>query len=132
MVLFPLLMRLLNYGKSIFAVPGSVFSSYSRGTNRLIREGCPPLTGYEDILFELGLEENIEDQKKQDNKEERLNNVSENGRHIIELMSNEPIDTENLTAKTGLPIGTLQSELTILEVNGIVQRLPGQRYILVL
>lgn len=123
----------LNYGKSVFAVPGSIFSSYSKGTNRLIREGCSPLTGYEDILFELGIDENELDKKDQKNKENNLiNNISENGRLIIEFMKNEPIDMETLTVKVGLPIGLIQSELTILEVKGIVQRLPGQRYIFVL
>jgi len=122
----------LNYGKSVFAVPGSIFSSYSRGTNRLIREGCPPLIGYEDILFELGIEEAAVKENPLDKKEHLLNNLSENGKQIIKLMSNEPIDSETLTIKTNLPIGILQSELTILEVKGIVQRLPGQRYILVL
>lgn len=121
----------LNYGKSVFAVPGSVFSSYSRGTNRLIREGCPPLIGYEDILFELGIEQN-EENESHNKKEERLLNVSKNGRLIIGLINNDPISMETLTSKTGLPIGVLQSELTILEVNGIIKRLPGQRYILVL
>lgn len=119
----------LNYGKSVFAVPGSIFSSYSRGTNRLIKEGCPPLVGYEDILFELGIVENIENNKTQ--KEEELN-ISDNGRLIIRFISNEPIDMEALTIKTEFPIGTLQSELTLLEVKGIVKRLPGQKYISVL
>lgn len=119
----------LNYGKSIFAVPGSILSSYSRGTNRLIKDGCPPLIEYEDILLELGMEKNIETKITKKNEEQ---NIGDNGRLIIECMSNEPIDTDTLTIKTGLPIGILQSELMILEVKGIVHRLPGQKYISVL
>ncbi|MBE0450134.1 MAG: DNA-protecting protein DprA [Clostridia bacterium] len=46
----------LNQGKTIFALPGSIYSELSRGTNKLIYDGALPLINFEDILLELGIE----------------------------------------------------------------------------
>lgn len=43
-------------GRDVFAVPGSIFSSESKGTNRLLRDGVKPVCGVMDILEEyIGL-----------------------------------------------------------------------------
>lgn len=43
-------------GRDIFAVPGSIFSPASAGTNRLLRDGAKPVCGVLDILEEyIGL-----------------------------------------------------------------------------
>lgn len=46
----------LNQGKTIFALPGSIYSELSRGTNKLIYDGALPLIDYDDILLELGMD----------------------------------------------------------------------------
>lgn len=43
----------LEGGKEVFAVPGSLFSIYSRGCNRLIQVGAKAVLSAEDILEEL-------------------------------------------------------------------------------
>jgi DNA processing protein len=42
-------------GRTVMAVPGSVRSEASRGTNQLLAEGCPPCRDVEDVLVALGL-----------------------------------------------------------------------------
>lgn len=43
-------------GRDVFAVPGSIFSPESKGTNRLLRDGVKPVCGVMDILEEyIGL-----------------------------------------------------------------------------
>lgn len=44
----------LEEGRDVFAVPGSIWSSMSKGTNHLIRNGAICTTGAEDILSEYG------------------------------------------------------------------------------
>jgi len=39
----------------VMAVPGSVRNPAAAGTNRLISEGCPPVTAVDDVLIALGL-----------------------------------------------------------------------------
>ncbi len=45
----------LNQGKTIFAVPGNIYASLSKGTNQLIYEGAVPLIRFEDVLLTLGM-----------------------------------------------------------------------------
>lgn len=40
----------INQGKEVWAVPGSIFSKNSEGTNQLIKDGANVLTNLEDIL----------------------------------------------------------------------------------
>lgn len=44
----------LEQGRDVFAVPGSIFSMQSKGTNELIQQGAKLVTSTEDILDELG------------------------------------------------------------------------------
>lgn len=43
----------LEQGREVFAVPGSVFSLTSVGTNNIIKQGAKLVTSYEDVLDEL-------------------------------------------------------------------------------
>lgn len=121
----------LEYGKSVFAVPGSIFSKYSKGTNKMIKEGCPPVTCAEDILFELGFEPEEAEENKNKEKE-IIKNINENGKRIVKVLENGEANIEKLISETGLTAAALQAELAMLEVKGIIRRQPGQRYILVL
>lgn len=122
----------LKYGRSVFAVPGSIFSKYSEGTNKLIRDGCPPALSYEDIILEMGIDERY--LKKYNNKKDGpdLSGVGDTGRVIIKALNNEPLSFEELALKTGINETRLRSELTVLEIRKFIAKLPGQRYILVL
>ncbi|WP_457755029.1 DNA-processing protein DprA [Thermovibrio ammonificans] len=45
----------LEQGREVFAVPGPIDSPYSRGTNRLLKEGAVPLTELSELLEFLGV-----------------------------------------------------------------------------
>ena len=127
----PISLDLVFNGKSVFAVPGSIFSKYSKGTNKMIKEGCPPVTCAEDILFELGFEPEEAEENKNKEKE-IIKNINENGKRIVKVLENGEANIEKLISETGLTAAALQAELAMLEVKGIIRRQPGQRYILVL
>ncbi len=46
----------LEQGKDVMAVPGSIFSDESKGTNKLIKDGAFPLTCTNDIFNLIGIE----------------------------------------------------------------------------
>jgi DNA processing protein len=46
----------LEEGREVFAVPGEITSSLSKGTNGLLRLGATPLTSPADVLEGLGIE----------------------------------------------------------------------------
>ncbi|WP_075980940.1 DNA-processing protein DprA [Bacillus massilinigeriensis] len=43
----------LNEGREVFALPGSIFSPYSVGTNELIQQGAKPVKCSQDIIEEI-------------------------------------------------------------------------------
>jgi len=44
----------LEHGKDVFAIPGNIDSNYSRGTNKLIKDGAKLVEDISDIVEELG------------------------------------------------------------------------------
>ncbi|MDZ7725974.1 MAG: DNA-processing protein DprA [Candidatus Campbellbacteria bacterium] len=70
----------LEYDREVMAVPGSIFSETSAGTNDLIRDGARPILSAQDIIEELSLEEKEDLEKETDNANEYgdiLSNFSE-------------------------------------------------------
>ena len=48
---------------------------------------------------------------------------------IFENISEQPVSFESLRAITGIPPASISASLTMLELEGLVQRLPGDRYV---
>ncbi len=109
-----------KYGRPIFAVPGAITSSVSKGTNNLIKEGANMVTCAEDILsfFSKGKKERGEDKRKNLNKEEK---------RIINVLDAEMTDTDEIARKTKLPLALVGSSLSVLELKGLVGK-KGNKY----
>ncbi len=116
----------LEQNREVFAVPGSVFSNNSIGTNNLIKLGAKPVTRSEDILEELNLESVAEIKKAReiipDNEKEKL--ILEN------LSADEPIQIDKLAKIIKINTSALSSLLTLMEIKGKVRNVGGMRYVL--
>ena len=119
----------LKYGREVLAVPGSIFNKYSEGTNALIRDGCHPALSFEDILNEIGIEKVKSADCRKNNID--LEYIDEEGRKIIKSLSEGEKDFETLWEETGIDKSKIMTELTILEIRKLIQKMPGQRYRLV-
>ncbi len=119
----------LKYGREVLAVPGSIFNKYSEGTNALIRDGCHPALSFEDILNEIGIEKVKSADCRKNNID--LEDIDEEGRKIIKSLSEGEKDFETLWEETGIDKSKIMTELTILEIRKLIQKMPGQRYRLV-
>ncbi|WP_227766646.1 DNA-processing protein DprA [Zhaonella formicivorans] len=113
----------LEQGRDVFAVPGPVFSRFSKGTNYLIKQGAKLVEDVNDILEEYGYAPVPE--RKTTRQE-----LSAVEAKIVELLSWEPVSFEEIMAKLLVPPENLLSTLTVLEIRGIIKQLPGQRYII--
>ena len=115
----------LEQNREIFAVPGSIFSSRSRGTNNLIKSGAKAVTDPQDILKELDIQNTslYKETKKiiADSPQEEI---------IINLLKENPQPINKIFKKTGLPIAKLNSLLTIMEMKGQIKNLGGGVYTL--
>jgi DNA processing protein len=112
-----------KYKRKIFAVPGPITSSVSKGTNNLIKEGGSVVTSSEDVLsfFNKGKEERIKEKRRELNKEEK---------QIVDILEKEMVDADTILRKTKMPSSKMFSVLSILELKGIVGKRGRNYYLL--
>jgi DNA processing protein len=124
--------RLANeQGKEVFAIPGSIHSTQSRGCHALLKQGAKLVESAQDVLEELRLQLTpplvppskllqtshaataIEDVEPDD---------------LVKSLGYDPVSLDALVARTGWHASTLQVRLMELELDGQVARLPGGLY----
>ncbi|MDD3693940.1 MAG: DNA-processing protein DprA [Candidatus Pacebacteria bacterium] len=108
-----------EYNREVFAVPGSIFSAQSEGTNELIREGATPLTSAQDIIDFFGFE------KAEGN--EQFIALGPDEAKIMEQLT-EPLSRNQLAEKLGMSIVTLNILLSSMEIKGLIKENLGKIY----
>lgn len=112
----------LEQNRSVMAVPGSIFSPYSAGTNTLIREGATPVTSAEDILEELGISYTRDEGRSDEEHFEKTEKV------LLSLLD-EPSSIDVIKDKTKLEAAVIITSLSTLELRGRVKNLGGGKWI---
>jgi len=125
-------------GRAVFAVPGSIDSPTSRGCHTLIRDGAVLVENARDVVEGLGpLSEPIElPQPDQTGGEAeptsigdpRVLSLNAREKNIYDLLGASPLHIDQVVAETGLAPSIVSSTLLTLEIRGLIQHLPGQRY----
>ncbi|MFV0503793.1 MAG: DNA-processing protein DprA [Lachnospirales bacterium] len=119
----------LEQGKDIFAVPGSIWSKESQGTNNLIKEGAFLLTDYNDIINHYNINKELNTQRNEPEENLEFNNLNENECVIYRLINKEPKTINEICTQSNTTIDIVQYLLTVLEIKGLIEKVPGQRYI---
>lgn len=114
----------VEQGRDVFAVPGSILTPQSEGTNRLIEQGARPLLKMTEILESLKLEQIPEKQAAR--KQSPLNPGE---KKLLDHLSQEPIHVDELCELTGLPIHDVSATLTMMELKGLVSQVGGMNYV---
>ncbi len=122
-----------DLGRELFAVPGRISSDASAGTNRLIQDGAKLVTCWQDIVSELPepWRRAVKSPSEVASGLPRPNAESDEGRVLTLLTADEPQHIEQLIARGGLDPARAGAALVVLELDGWVRQLTGQRWIVV-
>lgn len=108
-------------GRYVFAVPGDVGRSTSEGTNALIKDGVMLTTGAMDIAAVLGWQPRLMLRVGK----RMPGNADDEASSILAALEAGGTAIDELCAKLGLDVSRASAELTMLEMQGVVERLPG-------
>ncbi len=115
----------LEQNREVFAVPGSIYSPNSRGTNKLIQDGEAKLTlDVQDVLAELNLSMAAHQIEMTE-----LVPADETERTLLRLLTAEPSHIDEVRRASGLPIATVTSTLAMLELKGLVRQVGRMNYV---
>lgn len=112
----------VDYNKTVLAVPGSIFSNNSKGTNQLITQGATPISTSDDVLLALGIPAREARKKDTQNIECSPEEVK-----ILAILT-EPMPRDLIIAKMRLPTETTNSLLSLLEIKGLIKEQVGKIY----
>lgn len=114
----------IDYNREVFAVPGSIFSETSIGTNRLIKMGAKLVSSYKDIVEELSIEE-----KNQYIQAQEIIPDTKQEESLLKYLV-EPLLIDQLVEKSKLNAASINAILIQLEIKGRVRSLGGTRYVI--
>jgi DNA processing protein len=115
----------VEQNREVFAIPGSILSPASQGTNHLIQEGAKLIRNYTDILQELNLTIVVQQAEIKESSP-----VDETESAILQQLSSEPNHIDEICRRSGLPMAEVSSTLAMLELKGIARQLGNMNYVL--
>ena len=109
----------LEYNRDVYAIPGDIFSEYSKGCNNLIRDAkAKSLSNIKELL---------EDYNWESKEEVNHLNLSKNQKLILDSLSSEK-NFDRILEETKIEETEILSELITLEIMGLIKSIAGGRY----
>ena len=109
-------------GKDVFAVPSPINSDMSSAPNLLIKQGAKLVTTVEDIYQEFNMK--ITPRKKEDIRK----NLNENEKLIFDILQKNPQTIDDLAIELDKTISEILNTISILEINGVVEKNIEKKY----
>jgi len=128
-----------KFKRKIFAAPGPIFSSVSKGTNQLIKDGAGIATESKDVVdyyresavfssrFIPSRQSGRDPYASQKIQRSRSqNSFSSLENKILEQLQREPMEIDSLARNLGVSISQLGTLLSVMEVKGLVLQEGGK------
>jgi len=112
----------LECNREVFAVPHPINTKLGVGNNALLKMGATLTTCADDVLDELNLTSLKTEEDKKDI------SLPPNQKLIFNTLSREPKNIEFIIKESSLPSQQVISELTLMEMKGIVKHSGGMNY----
>lgn len=109
-------------GREVYVIPGSIHAPQSRGCHALIKQGAKLVDQAQDIL------EDLRPSLAAAGAEPPASSDPEPADALLDALGYDPVTLDLLAARTGVAPAELSAKLLELELEGRVERLPGQRF----
>lgn len=116
----------LQYGREVFAVPGSVLGGKHAGCHQLIRDGAALIENAEEVLQTMGWGVHATNA----NQHKKYHPADSAELKLLQILAAESMHLDHISESCGLTVPELSPILLRLELQGVIERLPGSRYIL--
>jgi DNA processing protein len=119
----------LEQGREVFAVPGEVGASRSRGAHRLIRQGAKLVETVDDIMEEIAPQLLVRSGKTLSAPRRTLpQNLGDEFQRIFGLFQERPLQIDEVIESSGCSASRVSEILLELELQGYIKQLPGKKY----
>lgn len=130
----------MENNRPVMAIPGSIHNPMARGCHHLIKQGAKLVESAQDIFEELSpsiamlsdqLKNSLQalDQPSLEKSSATPNiELSESQLNIFQQLDFNPISFDAIVEQTGFSSATVASDLLILELSGMIEKLPGAKY----
>ncbi len=128
----------LQQGREVFAIPGSIFSKYSRGTNNLIKQGAKLVQDVDDVLEEIkhltssadvALSKLKDDSELNKTIEKRNSPLNLEEQKVYDCIQWEPVHIDVVVQMCGLSVQYIAACLLNMEMKGLVKQVSGKKFI---
>lgn len=114
-------------GRDVFAIPSNIFNPEGRGVNRLIQDGAKLVMSVQDILEEVDSTYEWVETRTQT---EKVVPADDNEAALLAILGHDPIHIDDLVRLSQLPIATVSSTLTLMELKGLALNVGNMQYTL--
>ncbi len=117
----------IEQNRDVFAVPGSIFSPKSNGTNALIRDSQAKLAlSPDDVIHDYP--QHLPELPSLLEQMNQLPDLTLDEQKIYALLSHEPIHIDTIAEQSGLDVSDVLILLFELEMKGVVRQLAGKMF----
>jgi|UPI000380402F DNA processing protein len=117
----------LRYGREVFAVPGSVLNQNHAGCHQLIRDGAYLAESADDVMQLMGWQSQA---ARDDSLESTLAHCNDGEQAVIRALQHDVLHVDQLAEACACTVPDLAALLLSLEMQSIIESLPGSRYTL--
>ncbi len=123
-----------DFGREVFALPGSIHHPLARGCHRLIRSGAQLVEDPGEVVQSLGdaarylgihLNERLQVLRESAVEQPQVLPVQPDDQPLLDALGHTPLALDVISQRCGLTIPSLSSRLVLLELDGRVARLAG-------
>ena len=117
----------MEHGRDVFAIPGSIHNPLSRGCHAVIREGAKLVEQLQDIIEEIGplAAATVSTDILPATTQRSIKGLDADTKLLLDNIGYHPVNVDYLVDVTGLSVNIISRTLLNLELQGLIESLPG-------